>query len=139
MNHLSLLALGTLLCATVATSLHAASPDTPKEYKDAEEMVVKLFKAYNKDDAKGVFENYIDAFKGMPDPLWNALFKPNKDKYGNYKKHTFVKEGSVATDDNILFVINVEFEKSKDIKVGVNLGKDGGKWKIQQVLFDVKP
>ena len=35
-------------------------------------------------------------------------------------------------------VQNVEFEKGKDIKVGVNLSKDGKAWKIQQVLFDVK-
>ena len=138
MNHLSLLAFGALLCAGIATALHASTPDTPKEFKDAEEMVVKLFKAYNKDDAKGVFENYIDAFKNMPDALWNAQFKPNKDKFGNYKSHTFVKDGSVATEDNILLVINVEFEKGKDIKVGVNLSKDGKAWKIQQVLFDVK-
>lgn len=132
MNHMSLLALGTLLC----TGLFAtAQADTPKEYKDHEAMVEKLFKAYNKDDAKGVFENYTDSFKGMADQLYALLMKPNREKYGNYKSHKFLKDGSSTSEDNVLLKIEVEFEKEKKVVVGVNFGKEGKDWKIQQVVF----
>ena len=132
MNHLSLLALGTLLCTTVFSSVYA---DTPKEFKDAEAMMEKFFKAYNKDDAKGCFEDYVSAFKGMHDQLYPALIKPHKEKYGNYKSHSFIKDGSVATDDIVLLKLQVEFEKDKKVVVVVNLGKEEKAWKIQQVMF----
>ena len=134
MNHVSLLALGTMLCTSVFVSVHA---DTPKEFKDQEAMVEKLFKAYNKDDAKGVFENYIGAFKGSAEQLYPALFKPHKDKYGNYKSHTFVKEGSTTADENGLLILLVDFEKEKQVRVGINFGKEEKAWKIQQVTFAV--
>ena len=76
-----------------------ALADTPKEFKDQEAIMEKFFKAYNKGDAKGCFEDYIESFKGMAEQLYPVLIKPNKDKYGEYKSHTFVKDGSVATDD----------------------------------------
>lgn len=139
MNHVSLLALGTMLCASVFVAVRAEPmEDTPKEFKDQEAMVVKLFKAYNKDDAKGVFEDYVEVFKNMPDALWGALYKMHKDKYGNYKSHTFVKEGSSTAEENGILMIQVEFEKAKAVKVGINFGMENKKWKIQQVTFDVK-
>lgn len=135
MNPTGMIAVGLLLCTGVLNVLHA---DTPKEYKDQEAMAEKLFKAYNKDDAKGVFNDYIEALKGSADQLYGVLFKPSKEKYGNYKSHTFVKDGSVATDDVVLLILNVEFEKEKKVKVAINFGKEGKDWKIQQVTFDPK-
>lgn len=112
--------------------------DTPKEFKDHEAVAEKLFKAYNKDDAKGVFENYIDTFKNMADQLYSALYKANKDKYGNYKSHKFLKDGSSADESNVLLMLEVEFEKEKKVKVGINFGKEEKGWKIQQVRFGVE-
>ncbi len=132
MNHASWLALGTVLCSSMLVSLHA---DTPKEFKDQEAIVEKLFKAYNKDDAKGVFENYIDAFKDSGPQLWDALYKANKDKYGNYKSHVFVKEGSVTSDGITLLRLDVDFEKEKKVHIAINFGQEGKAWKIQQVSF----
>ncbi|MFT3883103.1 MAG: hypothetical protein QM703_26060 [Gemmatales bacterium] len=127
------LAVGTLLCTAVFTT--PALADTPKEFKDQEAIMEKFFKAYNKGDAKGCFENYIDAFKGMAEQLYPALVKPHKDKYGDYKSHTFVKEGSVTADDITLLILQVDFDKEKKVKVGINFGKEGKTWKIQQVTF----
>ena len=63
------------------------------------------------------------------------LYKANKEKYGKYKSHTFVKEGSVTSDGNTIFRMDVEFEKDKKVHVAVNLGQEGKAWKIQQVTF----
>lgn len=133
MQRFGLLALAALLCSTIITTLALA--DTPKEFKDQEAIMEKFFKAYNKDDAKGVFADYIDAFKGMAEQLYPALIKPSKDKYGEYKSHTFVKDGSVATDEITLLILQVDFAKEKKVKVGINFGKEGKAWKIQQVTF----
>ena len=133
MQWFALLAVGTLLCTVIFTS--PAVADTPKEFKDQEAIMEKFFKAYNKADAKGCFEDYIEAFKGMAEQLYPALIKPNKDKYGDYKSHTFVKEGSVTDNDITLLVLHVDFDKEKKIKVGINFGKEGKAWKIQQVSF----
>ncbi len=65
MNHLSLLALGTVLLTGMFNS---ALAQTPKEFKDQEAIAEKFFKAYNKDDAKGAFEDYIADFKKLPVP-----------------------------------------------------------------------
>jgi hypothetical protein len=130
MNHGRWLALGIVLCSSML-----AYADTPKEYKDQEAIVEKLFKAYNRDDAKGVFENYIEAFKSSGPQLWDALYKANKEKYGNYKSHTFVKEGSVTSDGITLLRLDVEFEKDKKVHVAINFGQEGKVWKIQQVTF----
>lgn len=135
MNHVSLLALGTLLCTGLFLSVQA---DTPKEFKDQEAIAEKFFKAYNKDDAKGVFEDYIADFKKLAEQIYPALIKPNKEKYGNYKSHTFVKEASSTSDDNGLLMLLVDFEKEKKVKVGFNFGKEGKDWKIQQVTFGVQ-
>lgn len=89
MNHMSLLALGTLLCTGFFATIQA--DDTPKEYKDQEAIAEKLFKAYNKDDAKGFFADYIDTLKNLADQIYPQLIKPNKEKYGNYKSHKFLK------------------------------------------------
>jgi len=132
MKHLSLLGLGILLCTGLFNTVLA---DTPKEFKDQEALMEKFFKAYNKGDAKGCFEDYIDSFKGMAEQLYSVLVKPNKDKYGDYKSHTFVKEGSVAADDITLMILHVDFDKGKKVKVSVNFGKEGKSWKIQQVTF----
>jgi hypothetical protein len=113
-----------------------AQADTPPEFKEAEKLVVKLFDAYNKDDAKGVFTDYIAALKNSdPQTLFDALYKNTKQSVGKYKKHTFKKDGSVHADDLILLVLDAEFEKKK-AKVSVNLGKEEGKWKIQQVTIE---
>jgi hypothetical protein len=133
MNPMGMLAVGLLLCSGVYNVLHA---DTPKEYKEQEALAEKLFKAYNKDDAKGVFNDYIDALKGNADQIYNVLFKPNKEKYGNYKSHAFIKDGSVATDEVVLLMLHVEFDKAKKVKVAFNFSKEGKNWKIQQVTFD---
>ena len=135
MNHWSLLVLGTLLYTGLFST---ALADTPKEFKDQEAIAEKLFKAYNKDDAKGVFADYIDAFKNMAEQLYPVLMKPNKDKYGNYKSHTFLKEGSSSSDGVALLMLQVDFEKEKKVKVGINFGKEGKDWKIQQVTFGVQ-
>lgn len=132
MNHVSLLALGTCLLTGLFSTVLA---DTPKEFKDQEAIVEKMFKAFNKDDAKGVFADYVDAFKNMAEQLYPVLMKPHKDKYGNYKSHTFLKEGSTITEEVGLLMIQVEFEKEKKVKVGINFGKEGKNWKIQQVTF----
>jgi len=116
----------------------ATAQETPKEYKDLEKMVVKLFEAYNQDDAKGVFADYISALKGLDSAqLYNALFKPHKETCGKYKKHTFRKDGSSHSDDVVLMVLDVEFDKKK-AKVSVNFGKEDGKMKIQQVTIEPK-
>jgi hypothetical protein len=116
----------------------ATVADTPAEYKQFERMAVNLFQAYNRDDATGVFVDYVTTFKKLDNKqLFDALFKPHKEKCGNYKKHTFQKQGSVQTDDLVLMVLDTEFVKKK-AKVSVNFGKEGGKWKIQQVTFDPK-
>jgi len=133
MQRFGLLALATLLCSTFITTLALA--DTPKEFKDQEAIMEKFFKAYNKDDAKGAFADYVDALKGMAEQLYPFLIKPSKDKYGEYKSHTFVKEGSVATDDITLLILQVDFDKQKKVKVSINFGKEGKAWKIQQVTF----
>jgi len=133
MQRFALLAVGTLFCITLFTA--AALADTPKEFKDQEAIMEKFFKAYNKDDAKGAFADYVDTFKGMAEQLYPVLIKPNKDKYGEYKSHTFVKDGSVATDDITLLILQVDFDKEKKVKVGINFGKEGKAWKIQQVTF----
>lgn len=130
----SLAALGIVLAAA---SLIGAR-DTPKEYKDMETMVVKLFEAYNKDDAKGVFADYFSALKNTDnEQLYNALFKPSKETCGKYKQHTFQKEGSVVTDDAAVLVLDTAFEKKKAM-VSVNFGKEDGKMKIQQVTIEPK-
>jgi hypothetical protein len=126
------LALGTVLLTGMFNS---ALAQTPKEFKDQEAIMDKFFKAYNKDDAKGAFEDYVSTFKGMGEQLWPVLIKPSKDKYGNYKSHTFTKEGSVATDEITLLILHVDFEKEKKVKVGINFGKEGKDWKIQQITF----
>lgn len=130
-----LLRVFTGLIALVLLTPVLARAQTPAEYKDLEKMVVKLFEAYNKDDAKGVFADYFSAFQGQnAEPLYKALFEPAKQKYGNYKSHTFVKEGSVKTDDIALLILSGQFAKSK-AKVTINFGKENNKWKIQQVTF----
>ena len=133
MQRFALLAVSTLLCT--AFFITTALADTPKEYKDQEAIMEKFFKAYNKDDAKGAFADYVDAFKTMAEQLYPFLIKPSKDKYGEYKSHTFVKEGSVATDDITLLILQVDFDKQKKVKVSINFGKEGKAWKIQQVTF----
>jgi len=133
MQRFALLAVSTLLCT--AFFITTALADTPKEYKDQEAIMEKFFKAYNKDDAKGAFADYVDALKGMAEQLYPFLIKPSKDKYGEYKSHTFVKEGSVATDDITLLILQVDFDKQKKVKVSINFGKEGKAWKIQQVTF----
>jgi hypothetical protein len=121
--------------ATTLVTPAIAHAQTPAEYKDLEEMATKLFEAYNKDDAKGVFADYFSALQGQnADVLYKALFEPAKQKYGTYKSHSFVKEGSVKTDDIALLILNGQFTKSK-AKVNVNFGKENNKWKIQQVTF----
>jgi hypothetical protein len=123
---LTLLAAGTSLCRA----------DTPAEFKDLEKMVVKLFEAYNKDDAKGVFADYISTFKALDaTTLYNSLFKTHKENFGNYKSHVFVKEGSVKQNELALLVLDATFEKKKG-KISINFGKDEGKLKIQQVTFE---
>jgi len=113
-------------------SIHA---QTPLAYKELEKMAVKLFEAYNKDDAKGVFADYFSALKGQDaGVLYKALFEPAKNTYGNYKSHTFVKEGSVKTEGIALLVLSAQMEKKK-AKITVNFGQEEGKWKIQQVTF----
>lgn len=133
MQWFALLAVGTLLCTAVFTT--SALADTPKEFKDQEAIMEKFFKAYNKGDAKGCINDYVDTFKGMPEAIYNALIKPNRDKYGEYKSHTFVKEGSSAADGNTLMYLLVDFDKEKKVKVGVNMGLEGKAWKIQQIKF----
>jgi hypothetical protein len=133
MHHASWIALVATLCSSLLVSLQA---ETPKEYKDQEEVVVKMFKAYNNDDAKGVFEDYVQALKSAgAEALWNALYAPNKKKYGKYVKHTFVKEGSATTDGITLLRMDVEFENDKKVHVVINFGQEEKKWKIQQVTF----
>jgi hypothetical protein len=133
MQWFALLAVGTLLCTAVFAT--PAVADTPKEFKDQEAIMEKFFKAYNKADAKGCFEDYVDVFKGMAEQLYPALIKPHKDKYGDYKSHTFLKEGSTATDEITLLMLQVDFDKEKKVKVGINFGKEGKAWKIQQITF----
>lgn len=133
MQWFALLAVGSLLCT--ALFVGTAMADTPKEFKDQEALVAKFFKAYNKSDAKGCFEDYIDAFKNMGEQLFPALIKPNRDKYGEYKSHTFLKEGSVADTEITLLMLQVDFDKEKKVKVGINFGKEGKAWKIQQITF----
>ena len=128
MQWFALLAVGTLLCTALFTT--SALADTPKEFKDQEAIMEKFFKAYNKGDAKGCFEDYVDTFKGMAEQLYPALIKPHKDKYGEYKSHTFVKEGSVNADEITLLILQVDFDKEKKVKVGINFGKEGKNWKI---------
>jgi len=133
MRWFALPAVGTLLWISLFTS--AALADTPKEFKDQEAIMEKFFKAYNKGDAKGCFEDYVDTFKGMADQLYPVLIKPSKDKYGEYKSHKFVKEGSVNADDITLLILQVDFDKEKKVKIAINFGKEGKNWKVQQVTF----
>ena len=82
--------------------------------------------------------DYTATFKSLDSKqLFNSLFKPHKESCGNYKKHSFQKEGSVLTDDIALMVLDAEFDKKK-AKVSVNFGKEEGKWKVQQVTIEPK-
>lgn len=137
MHWFALLAIGSLLCLTAFTS--TALADTPKEFKDQEALVEKYFKAYNKGDAQGCFADYIEQFQKLADQLYPALVKPQKDKYGDYKSHTFVKAGSVTDGELTILLLDVDFEKEKKVRVGVNFGKEKNVWKIQQVKFGVDP
>jgi len=53
------------------------------------------------------------------------------------KDHGRVSVGfqSPATDDITLLILQVDFDKEKKVKVGINFGKEGKAWKIQQVTF----
>jgi hypothetical protein len=124
-----------LFLALAACSL--ATADTPAEFKDSEKVVVKLFEAYNKGDVKGMFHDYIDVLKQNAQSMYDISFKPHQAKLGKYKKHTFIKDGSVAAGDVTLLVLDAEFEKGK-AKVSVNLMKEDGKLKIQQVTIEPK-
>nr|HMP18176.1 hypothetical protein [Gemmatales bacterium] len=131
MNHAGWLALGTMVCSSVFVTLQA---ETPKEFQEQEKLIVKLFKAYNSDDVKAVFEDYIEGFKAAgAQTLWDALYKANKEKYGKYKSHKFVNSGSVASDGLTIFRMDVEFEKEKNVHVVVNFSQEGKSWKIQQL------
>jgi hypothetical protein len=109
---------------------------TPDEYKPLEKMTVKLFEAYNKDDAKGVLADYVSAFKSLDaDQLYKSLFKDRyKTKLGNFKSLTFQKEGSVYTDEVVLARFDGVFANKK-AQIIVNFTKEDGKFKFQQVTI----
>lgn len=116
----------------------AGADDTPAEFKPLEKMAVKLLEAYNKDDAKGAFADFIPEIQnGDTTQFFNLLFKPHKETCGKYKKHTFRKDGSVHTGEVALMILDAEFEKKK-AKVMMNFFKQDGKWRIQGALIEPK-
>ena len=114
-----------------------ASADTPKEYKELEAMAVKALEAYNKDDVKGAFADYVEGTVSDAKFYFDRLFKAPKASLGKYKKHTFDKSLSIYAGTAAALSLNGEFEKGKG-RIGVNFLQVDGKWKIQAMMIEPK-
>jgi hypothetical protein len=116
----------------------AAHGDTPREYQELEAMLIKSLEAYNKDDIKGIFANFVDAVTQFDTtPYYDTLFKPHKATCGKFRKLTFQKVGSAHVGDFATMTFEAEFEKKK-ARVSANFFKENGKMKIQAILIEPK-
>ena len=115
----------------------SASADTPKEFKELEAMAVKALEAYNKDDMKGIFADFVEGTVGDVNFYYDRLFKPHKATLGKYKKHTFDKSLSIFAGTAASLSLDAEFEKGK-ARIGANFLKVDGKWKVQAMLIEPK-
>ena len=115
----------------------------PKDEMAAlDKQIDKLMLAFNDKDTK-VF--YSDWSKSMAALCTPAMFKMmfvdmHMKKYGKYVSREIIEAETVviANQPNALLVYKAEFEKNKKVKLAINLIKEDGKWKIQQVsLVDI--
>ena len=130
-----------LITMTLSTLWAGMMP--PKDEMAAlDKQIDKLMLAFNDKDTK-VF--YSDWSKSMTALCTPAMFKMmfvdmHMKKYGKYVSREIIEAETVvmANQPNALLVYKAEFEKNKKVKLAINLIKEDGKWKIQQVsLVDI--
>jgi len=130
-----------LITMTLSTLWAGMMP--PKDEMAAlDKQIDKLMLAFNDKDTK-VF--YSDWSKSMAALCTPAMFKMmfvdmHMKKYGKYVSREIIEAETVvmANQPNALLVYKAEFEKNKKVKLAINLIKEDGKWKIQQVsLVDI--
>jgi hypothetical protein len=112
---------------------------TPAWAKDVEAILDKALQAFNADDHKAFFADFSKDMGAMANAqMYNALYGNQKKVLGNYVTRTFNKDRSnFQNEEGVpgLFRYEADFEKQKGVAIEVNYLKEGGAWKLMQVLF----
>ncbi len=124
-------------------TLFAGMMPAADELKALDLMVDKALNAYNEDDSKTFYADFAVMMAAICTPeAYKAIFADNyKKNFGKYVSRTINEAETVIAPDvpSGLLVYTAKFEKNENIKLSINLFKENGVWKLQQVTIAPMP
>lgn len=125
------------------SALFAGMMPAAEEMKAFDAMVDKAMTAYNDGDSKAFYADFAVMMAAICTPeSFKALYVDSYMKiFGKYVSRTVIEAETVVVPDvpNGLLVYEAKFEKNEKVKLSVNLFKENGAWKLQQVSIQAMP
>lgn len=133
----------TLLLVLLGGALFAGVLPAAEELTALDAIVDKMMTAYNAGDATAFYTDWAAMMTAICTPqAFQALYIDNyKKTFGDYTSRTVNAEESVVMPEvpNGLLVYTAKFSKNENVKMSVNLFKENGAWKIQQLTIQAMP
>ncbi|NLI79084.1 MAG: hypothetical protein GX442_21905 [Candidatus Riflebacteria bacterium] len=123
----------------------AADPAAPADdqMKGLDAMVDKALEAYNNQDFKAFYADFTSTMAGITTEQAFSTMYTNMyfNKYGKYKSRELIKEETVVPANPAetpvgLLQYKAVFEKNEQVKISVNITREGDAWKLMQVQFN---
>ena len=125
------------------SALFAGMMPAAEEIKAFDAIVDKAMTAYNDGDSKAFYADFAAMMASIATPeAFKALYVDTYMKtFGKYVSRTVIEAETVVVPDvpNGLLVYEAKFEKNEKVKLSVNLFKENGAWKLQQVTIQAMP
>jgi hypothetical protein len=134
--------LGLALLA-VCSVLFAGMLPSDEVLQNLEDKVDSLMAAYNEQDAKAFYTDWAKSMAAITSPeMFRMIFTDkHMKKHGKYISRELIADECSVADGaeymNGLLVYEAVFENNERIKLSINLIKEEGEWKFQQV--DMNP
>ncbi|GAB4271846.1 MAG: hypothetical protein Kow0029_09850 [Candidatus Rifleibacteriota bacterium] len=122
-----------------AVNLLAGAMPPEDELKTLEAKVDKLMAAYNEGVPKAFYADFAKSISAFCTPQnFKMIFVDHYMKnFGAYKSRKIIETQTVVNPDspNGLLVYIAQFEKNASVKLAINLFKEDGEWRFQQVTI----
>lgn len=132
-----------LLVVVSCSALFAGMMPAAEEMKTFDAIVDKAMTAYNDGDSKAFYADFASTMAAICTPeAFKALYTDTYMKtFGKYVSRAVIEAETVIVPDmpNGLLVYEAKFDKNEKVKLSVNLFKENGAWKIQQITIQAMP
>lgn len=133
----------TLMLAVLSSALFAGVMPPADEMTAIDTMIDKMMTAYNTADSVAFYADWASMMAAVCTPqAFQMLYIDNyKKTFGDYTTREIITDETVVMADvpNGLLSYSAVFTNNDKVKMSVNIFKEDGTWKIQQVTIQAMP